>query len=85
MNSDTNREDRIRARAHAIWQEEGEPHSRDHDHWSRASREIDEQDSGGQTQSTAGDNADREEASQLHEDVSGSPQAGQLGSRSSKT
>ena len=31
----------IRARAHAIWVEEGRPHGRDEDHWHRARRELD--------------------------------------------
>jgi hypothetical protein len=36
-----NREERIKARAHAIWEEEGHPESRSDDHWERAEREID--------------------------------------------
>lgn len=35
------REQKIRERAHAIWQQEGEPHGRDADHWHRAAGEID--------------------------------------------
>lgn len=35
------REERIKARAHAIWEEEGQPESRSADHWERAEREID--------------------------------------------
>lgn len=33
-------EQRIRERAYAIWQEEGCPKGREHDHWVRAEREI---------------------------------------------
>jgi hypothetical protein len=38
------REDRIRARAHAIWEGEGRPHGRDDEHWQQASREFGEGD-----------------------------------------
>ncbi len=33
-------EDRIRERAHRIWEEEGRPHGRHEEHWQRARREI---------------------------------------------
>ncbi len=33
------REELIRQRAYRIWQEEGEPEGRAHDHWSRAEQE----------------------------------------------
>lgn len=33
-------EKKIRARAHAIWLEEGSPSGRDQDHWEQAEREI---------------------------------------------
>ena len=38
MRSD--REERIRRRAYAIWQSEGHAHGRHEDHWHRAEREI---------------------------------------------
>jgi hypothetical protein len=38
MRSD--REERIRQRAYAIWQSEGHRHGRHEDHWHRAEREI---------------------------------------------
>jgi hypothetical protein len=38
MRSD--REERIRQRAYAIWQSEGHGHGRHEDHWRRAEREI---------------------------------------------
>ena len=38
MRSD--REERIRQRAYAIWQSEGHDHGRHEDHWHRAEREI---------------------------------------------
>jgi hypothetical protein len=37
------REERIRERAHRIWEQEGQPHGRDRDHWQRAMQEIDEE------------------------------------------
>ena len=33
-------EDRIRRRAHAIWEREGRPEGRQQEHWERARREI---------------------------------------------
>ena len=33
-------EDIIKARAYAIWEDEGRPHGRDVDHWLRASQEV---------------------------------------------
>lgn len=33
-------EERIRARAHAIWEEEGRPEGRAEEHWARATREV---------------------------------------------
>lgn len=33
-------EDKVKIRAHQIWEEEGRPHGRDHDHWLQAEREI---------------------------------------------
>ena len=33
-------EDEIRARAHQIWEQEGRPDGRAHDHWERAKAEI---------------------------------------------
>jgi hypothetical protein len=38
MRSD--REERIRQRAYAIWQSEGHGHGREEEHWQRAEREI---------------------------------------------
>ncbi len=35
------REQAVRERAYAIWEEEGRPHGRDLDHWHRAAAEID--------------------------------------------
>ncbi|HEV7416970.1 MAG TPA: DUF2934 domain-containing protein [Tianweitania sediminis] len=86
MTDNANKEDRIRARAHAIWQQEGEPHSREDDHWHQAAREIEEEDaasgSGDDSMAINGDVSNRDQVSQLHEDVSGSPQAEQLGKQS---
>lgn len=41
-----NYEDRIRERAHRIWEEEGHPEGRHQDHWERACREIGSDQSG---------------------------------------
>ena len=40
------REREVRERAYRIWQGEGSPHGRDHDHWYRAEREVDEEEAG---------------------------------------
>lgn len=37
----SDREARVRARAHQLWEQEGRPHGRDADHWAQASREVD--------------------------------------------
>ena len=37
---DTAREDTIRTRAHQIWESEGRPDGRDHEHWEAAEREM---------------------------------------------
>ena len=38
------REDRIRAKAHDLWEADGKPHGRDREHWVEAARLIDEED-----------------------------------------
>jgi hypothetical protein len=38
------KEERIRQRAHAIWEREGKPHGSDARHWEQAIREIEEED-----------------------------------------
>ena len=43
------RENRIRRRAHEIWEREGRPHGRDAEHWRQAEREIDGEASAGAT------------------------------------
>jgi len=35
------RHNRIRQRAHAIWESQGRPHGADREHWDQATREID--------------------------------------------
>lgn len=42
-------EDRIRRKAHQLWEAEGRPHGRDEDHWSQAREIIAIQDSQGDT------------------------------------
>ncbi len=41
----TDRHDRIRHRAHEIWEKQGRPHGADQQHWDQATREIDAEDS----------------------------------------
>jgi hypothetical protein len=40
MNPAESIEERIRQRAHRIWEDEGRPEGREHEHWERAAREI---------------------------------------------
>jgi hypothetical protein len=40
MIGDTELEQRIRQRAHQIWEEEGRPEGRDQEHWCRAEQET---------------------------------------------
>jgi hypothetical protein len=40
-------QDRIRRRAHEIWQREGRPEGRHEEHWARASREVGAEGDGG--------------------------------------
>jgi hypothetical protein len=40
-------EERIRQRAHEIWEREGRPEGRHEEHWAQAIREITEEGSGG--------------------------------------
>lgn len=37
----TNREDRIRARAHELWEQEGRPEGAGERHWTQAANEVD--------------------------------------------
>lgn len=39
------RENKVRDRAYALWQAEGEPHGRDRDHWTQAELELGDDDS----------------------------------------
>ena len=41
------RNDRIRDRAHAIWESEGRPSDRNHEHWRRSEQDIDAEDARG--------------------------------------
>ena len=50
----TEREDRIRQRAHQLWEEQGRPEGRHDEHWQQASSEIGEDDGDSQG---GGDNA----------------------------
>ncbi|MGQ9368496.1 DUF2934 domain-containing protein [Azospirillum sp. A39] len=46
---DDNRLDRIRQRAHEIWEREGNPHGRHDEHWAQAEAEIAAEDAAGNT------------------------------------
>jgi hypothetical protein len=48
----SDREERIRQRAHALWEQEGRPHGRDREHWERARYEVESATSATQSQST---------------------------------
>ena len=48
------RETLIRDRAHAIWEEEGQPEGRDREHWERAAAEIDAEERAGGPEEDAG-------------------------------
>ena len=50
-------EDRIRQRAHQLWEEEGRPEGRAEDHWSRARQELQGGSDPAQSDSTAEDPA----------------------------
>lgn len=41
------REERIRQRAHALWEQEGRPEGREQAHWAQACAEIDAEDGNG--------------------------------------
>jgi hypothetical protein len=45
----SDREERIRARAHEIWEKAGRPLGEDMRHWVQAAREIDEEDAAAAT------------------------------------
>lgn len=61
----TEREDRIRQRAHQLWEEQGRPDGRHDEHWSQASSEIGE-DGGTGGEGTGG--GDMPPAPRLQED-----------------
>jgi hypothetical protein len=48
------RDDRIRRRAHEIWEREGRPHGKDAEHWEQAQREVDAEASAEIAAATAG-------------------------------
>jgi hypothetical protein len=47
------RQERIRKRAHAIWESHGRPHGSDREHWEQATREIDAQDASAKSKKPA--------------------------------
>lgn len=50
---DTDREERVRRRAHEIWERKGQPIGHDREHWERAGREIDHEDMGAAARSVS--------------------------------
>jgi len=46
------KEDKIRERAHAIWERDGRPSGRDREHWEQAAREIEAETAGGKPAAT---------------------------------
>lgn len=47
------RADRIRARAHQLWLDEGRPEGREFEHWQRAEQEVDQQPAPGEDPAVA--------------------------------
>jgi hypothetical protein len=47
----TDREEKIRSRAHQIWEREGGTHGRHQEHWAQATHEIDNEDAAGRAAS----------------------------------
>ena len=50
---DNEREQKIRERAHALWEQEGSPEGRHVEHWATAEREFDEDDAGAAANSSS--------------------------------
>ena len=50
----TDRQERIRHRAHEIWEKQGRPHGADYQHWDQATREIDAEDAAKKPAAKAG-------------------------------
>lgn len=49
------REERIRQRAHELWEQEGRPEGRAQDHWERAAQDLDREDAAIQREGIAGE------------------------------
>jgi hypothetical protein len=56
---DGDREERIRRRAHVIWEREGQPHGSDQQHWDQATSEIDAEDAKSANPAQHGEEAPR--------------------------
>ena len=48
-------EERIRRRAHEIWESEGQPEGRHEEHWTQAHREVEQEQAGSQPEPTEPD------------------------------
>ena len=49
------REERIRQRAHELWEQKGRPEGRAQDHWERAAQDLDREDAAIQREGIAGE------------------------------
>ncbi len=70
------REERIRARAHQIWESEGQPDGRDSEHWERARLELD----GGEEQASTASEGGLSSGLQPGGTIPGSSPASGMGS-----
>ena len=69
----TNKEEKIRQRAHRMWEEEGRPEGRAEEHWQRAAREVEGQPGNGSTAVPGNGSAPHPEAKSV-----GSPESVQI-------
>lgn len=56
--------ERVKTKAHEIWEREGRPHGRDHEHWRQAEAEVEAEGGGEKPGSAAGSGPNEGEGSQ---------------------
>jgi hypothetical protein len=66
-----NREERIRQKAHQIWEQAGRPDGKADEHWSEAERQIDKDDHAGDTDQLANEPSRPREAIDIAPSPSG--------------
>lgn len=66
---DQDHQERIRQRAHEIWESEGRPEGRDADHWSRAEEELRAQMGSGGSSDDDAQSGENAQANQARPDV----------------